>query len=1169
MTAGVQHVLSPGRLVISVAGIESARSLEDLDVKEDCVTFLANGERVFWTFAKGLRVLYRSKQLETGYRAADQNETLPTPLRESSQAVKFRLGLAVKWALQKLELLEIPECSGFQRFKAEVGLAELAFYGLRICRLGTPNAVWRQVQEAENGLAEALQHRAAGEEPSEVFTTVRKVLKRVAGAVSDRSLELEDPPLLGHPSQVGNGPVTLVAHRWTLRCGRSLGPGIGTWKLSPEEAEKTVAAALNEGVRHVDTAAEYCTEEAVARGIRSAGVSRDDVFVNLKVAAESDEELRKVIDASMEKWGPLSILRLVMPGWSSAHTASLLAVSSVSFLALATLLRRRGEAREALLAKSSYAAEVRVAVRLALQCGKAMRDCLQKKVDWKDQSSIDPVTQTDKDNEELVIAGLRAAFPSHEIIGEESTAARAAQGLPRAMLTDSPTWIVDPIDGTTNFVYGIKLSCVSLGFCVGREPVVGVVYDPYADELFMAAKGEGAYLNGTRLCVHPVQSLKESMVLFELGYERSQEGLQLILNGLRTLLLSGARATRTIGTAVLSLCWGLWQTPHLPVKMPEGLQGHLSLEDYEQVKGTLEEQLRKNANVRRSSLLKYFPLFVIFAFGFLVLFVLGFTTSFPTSLWLFLGGGVVGLCCTVPFGVAVLHAVTVPLSRCAWPDFGSETFDKLHRQYPTLRWDYCKDGRLSGEGGKPWDYAAGTIIAKEAGAKFCNLQGAAFDIEGPSHESVDCLMLHRAPENDKTLEKLWAVLEDEVKRGRAKMLGASNITASQLQVLTSHRDESLWPAVVQLKCSIFHQGGYFIDNPSALWKTLQTKGIVPVGISLFNPLHSCVSPLEEPLCNAWAQDLACSPAELLAHWACAMGVCPLLRCSPRHASCFSSTVHLPRPMVAALTSLSNLTETSFCPSMRELLDLRSRSQRRSVKRGDHLTGQQVEVHSLKSADGQKLNGKLGLLMDFEEDTGRWQVALPEGVRKIRPEHLSTVLVPLQDDLDPAERSGRFLKDLFAAGNAEAMMSLLRQRKDEVDWALLETVSANLSFAESKGYGVKQQVLGRLLNEVKQVLASREPIPRTVLLPPPSLDATASWQGSSQEAEKLLTAVSAVLDSQGFAICDNFASAVAVQDLADELASYDRDFETAKIWVGKQARHMVGKHGRIWLGKRSW
>lgn len=292
--------------------------------------------------------------------------------------------------------------------------------------------------------------------------------------------------------------------------------------------------------------------------------------------------------------------------WSTAHTASVLALSSVSFLALSTFLSRRREAHSSRLARGGYAAEVAVAVRLAVDCGKAMRDCLQKKVVWKDDSSIDPVTATDKENEQRVIAGLRAAFPTHEIIGEESAAARAQQQLPPATLTDAPTWIVDPIDGTTNFVYGIKLSCVSLGFCVGRQPVLGVVYDPYADELFVAAKGEGAYLNGARVCIDPAKSLKESMVLFELGYERSQAGLDRILNGLKALLLHGTRATRTLGTAVLSLCW-----------VASG---------------------RANA-------------------------------------------------------------------------------------YYT---------GLSGEGGKPWDYAAGTIIAMEAGAKFCNLQGGPFDIEGPS-----------------------------------------------------------------------------------------------------------------------------------------------------------------------------------------------------------------------------------------------------------------------------------------------------------------------------------------------------------------------------------------------------------------------------------------------------
>ncbi|CAL1142494.1 unnamed protein product, partial [Cladocopium goreaui] len=290
----------------------------------------------------------------------------------------------------------------------------------------------------------------------------------------------------------------------------------------------------------------------------------------------------------------------------------------VSFLALSTFLSRRREARRDMERPAAHAsrlarggawrAEVQVAVRLAVDCGKAMRDCLQKKVVWKDDSSIDPVTATDKENEQRVIAGLRAAFPTHEIIGEESAAARAQQQLPPATLTveDAPTWIVDPIDGTTNFVYGIKLSCVSLGFCVGRQPVLGVVYDPYADELFVAAKGEGAYLNGARLCIDPAKSLKESMVLFELGYERSQAGLDRILNGLKALLLHGTRATRTLGTAVLSLCW-----------VASG---------------------RANA-------------------------------------------------------------------------------------YYT---------GLSGEGGKPWDYAAGTIIAMEAGAKFCNLQGGPFDIEGPS-----------------------------------------------------------------------------------------------------------------------------------------------------------------------------------------------------------------------------------------------------------------------------------------------------------------------------------------------------------------------------------------------------------------------------------------------------
>eukprot|EP00439_Symbiodinium_sp_Y106_P000162 s3961_g1.t1 len=151
------------------------------------------------------------------------------------------------------------------------------------------------------------------------------------------------------------------------------------------------------------------------------------------------------------------------------------------------LLSEKKRRTSPLSSSSRYAKEAKVAVDLALRCGEAMRQCLQKKVLWKDASSIDPVTATDRDNEKLVVEGLKSAFPSHLVIGEEAAAALGST----PKLTDAPTWIVDPIDGTTNFV--------SLGFCIGRRPVVGVVYDPYADELFVAADGEGAYLNGQRI----------------------------------------------------------------------------------------------------------------------------------------------------------------------------------------------------------------------------------------------------------------------------------------------------------------------------------------------------------------------------------------------------------------------------------------------------------------------------------------------------------------------------------------------------------------------------------------------------------------------------------------------------------------------------------------------
>ena len=155
---------------------------------------------------------------------------------------------------------------------------------------------------------------------------------------------------------------------------------------------------------------------------------------------------------------------------------------------------------------------------MALRCGQAMRECAgRSKTSFKDKNAIDPVTETDEENERLVIRTIRAEFPGwlpipiplpvpipvpihtytntcraltgHHIIGEEASA--NAGVIPP--LTAEPTWIVDPIDGTQNFIHACPLSVVSIGLCIGGEPSLGVVYDPYRDEVFIAITGQGAW----------------------------------------------------------------------------------------------------------------------------------------------------------------------------------------------------------------------------------------------------------------------------------------------------------------------------------------------------------------------------------------------------------------------------------------------------------------------------------------------------------------------------------------------------------------------------------------------------------------------------------------------------------------------------------------------------
>ncbi|KAH7572643.1 hypothetical protein JRO89_XS04G0285000 [Xanthoceras sorbifolium] len=163
-------------------------------------------------------------------------------------------------------------------------------------------------------------------------------------------------------------------------------------------------------------------------------------------------------------------------------------------------------------------------------------------------SCVDLVTETDKACEDLIFNHLKQHFPTHKFIGEETTAAYGV-----TELTDEPTWIVDPLDGTTNFVHGFPFVCVSIGLAIGKIPAVGVVYNPIMDELFTGIRGQGAFLNGKPIKVSEKTELVNSLLATEAGTKRDKETLDASTNRINSLLFK-VRSIRMSGSCALNLC---------------------------------------------------------------------------------------------------------------------------------------------------------------------------------------------------------------------------------------------------------------------------------------------------------------------------------------------------------------------------------------------------------------------------------------------------------------------------------------------------------------------------------------------------------------------------------------------------------------------------------------
>ncbi|KFO09434.1 Inositol monophosphatase 1, partial [Balearica regulorum gibbericeps] len=134
-------------------------------------------------------------------------------------------------------------------------------------------------------------------------------------------------------------------------------------------------------------------------------------------------------------------------------------------------------------------------------------------------------------------------------IGEESVA--AGEG---SILTDNPTWIIDPIDGTTNFVHRFPFVAVSIGFVVNKKIEFGIVYSCVEDKMYTARKGKGAFCNGQKLQVSGQEDITKSLLVTELGSNRDPETIKIILSNMERLLSIPIHGIRAVGTAAVNMC---------------------------------------------------------------------------------------------------------------------------------------------------------------------------------------------------------------------------------------------------------------------------------------------------------------------------------------------------------------------------------------------------------------------------------------------------------------------------------------------------------------------------------------------------------------------------------------------------------------------------------------
>jgi myo-inositol-1(or 4)-monophosphatase len=184
------------------------------------------------------------------------------------------------------------------------------------------------------------------------------------------------------------------------------------------------------------------------------------------------------------------------------------------------------------------------AIKAARSAGQIIMEMYPRPVQVRAKGFRDLVTEADVTAQEAIVSLIRARFPSHAILAEENLGSLDELG--------EYTWLVDPLDGTTNFAFRLPIFSVSIGLAHRGEPVLGVVYDPARDHLFHAQVGRGAYLNGASLHVAERGELIGTLVALDWAREpQIRETLLRILNHLAPQV----GTVRALGSAALGPCY--------------------------------------------------------------------------------------------------------------------------------------------------------------------------------------------------------------------------------------------------------------------------------------------------------------------------------------------------------------------------------------------------------------------------------------------------------------------------------------------------------------------------------------------------------------------------------------------------------------------------------------